>query len=194
MKNTDKEFQNKIAIITGGGTGIGKETTRALLAQGARVVINGRRENILLETEKELDPTGKTIAHVAGDAAQKATAEKLTATAVKYFGGVDILVNNAGVFKPKPFPGTYRGGFRRLFECGGESSVSCSAGGDSANAETRRRQYRKCRFDVGTDRGGRDAIQRLFRWEGWFARSHSKPGDRVLWEPNSGQCGSASSR
>jgi len=54
-----KDFENKIAIVTGGGTGIGKETARELLAGGAKVVINGRREEILRDAAHELDPGGK---------------------------------------------------------------------------------------------------------------------------------------
>lgn len=101
--NNHHEFENKTALITGGGTGIGKETAKALLAQGANVVINGRRENILQDTVNELDPSGKRIAWVAGDAGLKCTAHKMAVTANERFGGIDILVNNAGIFKPTPF-------------------------------------------------------------------------------------------
>jgi len=83
-----KDFENKIAIVTGGGTGIGKETARELLAGGAKVVINGRREKILRDAAHELDPGGKRIAWVAGDARQKPVAERLTAVAVERFGGL----------------------------------------------------------------------------------------------------------
>lgn len=96
-------FQNKVVIITGGGTGIGKEVARRFLAQGAVVVINGRRAEVLAQTATELDPTEKRLAVVAGDIGQRATAVHLTQTAVERFGGVDILINNAGIFKPTPF-------------------------------------------------------------------------------------------
>jgi NAD(P)-dependent dehydrogenase (short-subunit alcohol dehydrogenase family) len=96
-------FQNKVAIITGGGTGIGKEVARRFLAQGAVVVINGRRAQVLAQTASELDPTGERIAVVAGDIGQRATALQLTQTAVERFGGVNILINNAGIYKPTPF-------------------------------------------------------------------------------------------
>lgn len=103
MNYINKEFENKIALITGGGTGIGKETARALLNQGANVIINGRRENILQATAQELDPSGKHIAWVTGDVGLKSTAKKISAIAKERFGGIDILVNNAGIFKPTPF-------------------------------------------------------------------------------------------
>jgi NAD(P)-dependent dehydrogenase (short-subunit alcohol dehydrogenase family) len=99
----NNEFANQVAVIIGGGTGIGKETARALLAAGARVVINGRRERVLVDAAKELDPTGTRIVWVAGDAGRKATAQEVAATAVERFGGIDILVNAAGIFRPTPF-------------------------------------------------------------------------------------------
>ena len=96
-------FENKSVIITGGGSGIGKETARAFLEAGAKVMINGRREDILRETAHELDPTGINIDYVAGDIGKKQTAEILIQQTVDRFGGVDILINNAGVFNPTPF-------------------------------------------------------------------------------------------
>lgn len=98
-----KEFKNKVVLITGGGTGIGKDAARAFLRQGAKVVLNGRREKVLAETARELDPSGKNVATVAGDIGTKETSKRLVQTAVEKFGGVDILINNAGIFKPTPF-------------------------------------------------------------------------------------------
>lgn len=96
-------FQNKVALITGGGTGIGREVAQNLLNQGARVVINGRRAEVLNAAAQQLDPTGEHIATVAGSIADAATAREMVKTAVERFGGVDLLVNNAGIFKPTPF-------------------------------------------------------------------------------------------
>lgn len=96
-------FQNKVVVITGGGTGIGKATAQAFLERGAKVVINGRREKVLVETAKELDPTGDRIVTVPGDIGQVSVAQQLIQTTIDRFGGVDILINNAGIFKPTPF-------------------------------------------------------------------------------------------
>ncbi len=96
-------YQGKVAVITGGGTGIGKDTARLLLEKGASVVINGRRAEVLEATAKELDPAGTRVATVAGSIADRKVAKALVSEAVERFGGLDILVNNAGVFEPTPF-------------------------------------------------------------------------------------------
>ncbi len=96
-------FDNKVAIITGGGSGIGLETARALVAQGAKVVLNGRNAEKLEKAAHDIDPDGNATAIVAGDIGEVATSENLVALAKEKFGGVDILINNAGIFSPKPF-------------------------------------------------------------------------------------------
>jgi NAD(P)-dependent dehydrogenase (short-subunit alcohol dehydrogenase family) len=96
-------FQDKVAAITGGGSGIGKETASRLVAEGARVVINGRDKAKLESAARDIDPIGEKIAISVGDIADPATGQALVDTAVSRFGGLDILVNNAGVFNPKPF-------------------------------------------------------------------------------------------
>jgi NAD(P)-dependent dehydrogenase (short-subunit alcohol dehydrogenase family) len=96
-------FKDKVAVITGGGTGIGKAAVSALISEGAKVVINGRREDVLAAALRSIDPTGASSAYLAGDIGQPETSEKLVALAESRFGGVDILLNNAGVFAPKPF-------------------------------------------------------------------------------------------
>lgn len=97
------EFQEQVVLITGGGTGIGKEAAQRFLSQGARVVINGRRQDVLETAARELDPSGQKVAIAAGDIGRVETAKRLVDTARERFGGVDVLVNNAGIFKPTPF-------------------------------------------------------------------------------------------
>ena len=96
-------FPNKVVLITGGGTGIGKEAARSFLSAGAKVVMNGRREEVLTQTARELDPTGENVALAVGDISKLETSQRLVQTAKERFGGVDILINNAGVFKPTSF-------------------------------------------------------------------------------------------
>lgn len=96
-------FQNKVAVITGGGSGIGLETASRFAAEGAKVVINGRNADKLEEAARHIDAGGTSVATYAGDISSPAVAQGLIAKATETFGGVDILVNNAGVFAPKPF-------------------------------------------------------------------------------------------
>lgn len=96
-------LKNKVVLISGGGTGIGADAARSFHAAGAKVVLNGRREDALAQTATQIDPSGKTVAYVVGDIGQAETSQRMVATAVEQFGGVDVLFNNAGVFEPKPF-------------------------------------------------------------------------------------------
>ena len=95
-------FENKVAIVTGGGSGIGLEAAKRLYAEGASVLLNGRDEAKLRAAAVEIGEASR-VAIFAGDVAKVATSGALVETAEKRFGGVDILINNAGVFKPIPF-------------------------------------------------------------------------------------------
>ena len=97
------EFENKVVLITGGGSGIGKAAAARFLDEGANVVINGRNDGKLKEALVELDPDGSRVDSVAGNIADPAVGRELVRVAVERFGGVDVLVNNAGVFTPKGF-------------------------------------------------------------------------------------------
>jgi NAD(P)-dependent dehydrogenase (short-subunit alcohol dehydrogenase family) len=96
-------FEGKVVAITGGGSGIGKETAARFVAEGALVAINGRDAAKLEAAAHEIDPTGQKIVVSAGDIANPATGAALVEAAVSRFGKLDILVNNAGVFNPKAF-------------------------------------------------------------------------------------------
>ena len=68
------DFQDKVVVITGGGGGIGKAAARRFLAEGARVVLNSRRQAVLDQAARELDPRGQRVALFAGDASVPETA------------------------------------------------------------------------------------------------------------------------
>lgn len=109
-------FNGKVALITGGGTGIGADVAREFLRAGGRVVINGRREDVLRAAAQELDASGHDVAVVVGDIALPQTAQKMVEAAHERFGSVDVLVNNAGIFKPTPFLDTSEDDANRYFD------------------------------------------------------------------------------
>ncbi len=96
-------FKGKVAIVTGGSSGIGKEVAKRLAAHGASVILNGRNEAKLYSVASEISAEPGQVRFFAGDISKPATAVALATLAEKEFGGLDILINNAGVFKPKPF-------------------------------------------------------------------------------------------
>lgn len=90
-----KENGGRVAIVTGGGTGIGKAAALALLGDGWKVAIAGRRREPLDETAKE-SGAGDRVLAVPTDVTDPASVEALFAATVKAFGRVDLLFNNAG--------------------------------------------------------------------------------------------------
>src|SRR3984957_15761458 len=96
-------FKDKAAIVTGGGSGMGKEVATRFVAEGGSVVINGRNGPKAEAAAREIDPTGTRVAVHVGDISLPATGEALVKTAFDRFGRLDVLFNNAGIFAPKPF-------------------------------------------------------------------------------------------
>lgn len=93
----DLGIKGKVAIVTGGSRGIGRETARQFLEEGARVMICGRKAEALEQARAELARiTGGDIRAVVADMIKQADIERLVSTTVREFGRVDILVNNAG--------------------------------------------------------------------------------------------------
>lgn len=97
------DSSDKNVIVTGGGSGIGKEVARLFVSHGGNVVLNGRNEEKLAKAAHEIDSSGEHVLTVAGDISRPSTARELVRAAEDRFGGVDVLINNAGVFEPKPF-------------------------------------------------------------------------------------------
>lgn len=92
-------LKGKTALITGGGSGIGFDIAKCMVAAGAQVVITGRRESALQEAAAKL---GERAQFVVNDVAELDTLDQLVEQIETNYGPIDILVNNAGINMKKP--------------------------------------------------------------------------------------------
>ena len=87
-------FTNRVALITGGGTGIGRAVAKALVAEGARVVVTGRREEPLAQLVAEFPDA---VRYITTDVTEKGGPANAVRFVIEQFERLDILVNNAGM-------------------------------------------------------------------------------------------------
>lgn len=90
-------MQDKVAIVTGGGSGIGRATALAFAGAGAKVVVSGRRENEGYETVALIKKAGGQGTFIKGDVSNEADVEALVARTLSTYGRLDAAFNNAGV-------------------------------------------------------------------------------------------------
>jgi NAD(P)-dependent dehydrogenase (short-subunit alcohol dehydrogenase family) len=90
-------FEGKVALVTGGSSGIGRATALAFAAQGACVVVASRREEESAQTVREIAAAGGQALFVRTDVTQAAQVQALVARAVAEYGGLDYAFNNAGI-------------------------------------------------------------------------------------------------
>ena len=96
------QLNGKIALITGGGTGIGKGIGRAFAREGANLMIAARREEYLVSAAEEFRGLGSAVETVPTDVTDEAQVKTLFETVIDRFGRLDILVNNSGAFDGGP--------------------------------------------------------------------------------------------
>ncbi|AUX27537.1 3-oxoacyl-ACP reductase [Sorangium cellulosum] len=89
-------------VITGASSGIGLDLARRFLAEGSRLIVNGRDPEKLDRARRSLEGGARVVA-VPGHVGDRATARAVAAAAQEHLGGVDVLINNAGIFGVKPF-------------------------------------------------------------------------------------------
>jgi NAD(P)-dependent dehydrogenase (short-subunit alcohol dehydrogenase family) len=94
----EKILQGKVAIVTGGGTGIGEAISKKFAAQGARVIVCGLWDDPLDKVVAEIHSHGGEALSYKGDMSDENAAMDCVNFAVRTYGKLDILINNAGVF------------------------------------------------------------------------------------------------
>ena len=96
-------FEDKTALITGGGRGIGATTALMMLAEGGKVGIVDINEETMRKTLERAQSNGYDLNTFVGDITEKEQVERIIGDFVKRFGRIDILVNNAGIVISRPF-------------------------------------------------------------------------------------------
>jgi NAD(P)-dependent dehydrogenase (short-subunit alcohol dehydrogenase family) len=103
MALKSKPFSEQVALVTGGGTGIGRAFTEALSSAGARVLIASRSEDVLRKTADELNSAAgaERVFAYAFDVRDRGQCEAVVRQTVERFGALDVLVNNSGLAVPE---------------------------------------------------------------------------------------------
>jgi NAD(P)-dependent dehydrogenase (short-subunit alcohol dehydrogenase family) len=110
------EFTGKVVLVTGGTSGIGKETALAFAREGAKVVVSGRREAEGKAVVEAIRKAGGEGLFVQADVAKEADIKKLVDETVRKFGRLDVAFNNAGVEWTGPTTDATEADYRRVFD------------------------------------------------------------------------------
>lgn len=95
-----KRLEGKVAVITGGGKGIGFGLAKAFAREGSNLVITGRNEGRLVEAKEKLEKEyGVNVLPIAADGADEEAIKRVVSSAIERFGKIDTLINNAQVSK-----------------------------------------------------------------------------------------------
>src|ERR1700722_15980936 len=100
MRGRRMLLKGQVAIVTGGGRGIGRAIAKKFAAAGASVVVSARTEKEIEQVAREIQDAGGKAASVAGDVSREPDCEKIVREARNAFGAVHVLVNNAGLLGP----------------------------------------------------------------------------------------------
>ena len=109
-------FQNKVALVTGGTSGIGRATALAFAKAGAKVVIAGRRETEGAIVVAEIQAAGGEALFIRADVAVESEVRQLVERTVAAYGRLDVAFNNAGIEWAGPLGNASEADYRRIFD------------------------------------------------------------------------------
>lgn len=115
-KTMNLSFTNKVVLINGATSGIGKTTAIAFAKAGAKVVLSGRRENLGAEVVSEIHGLGGEALFVKTDVSQESEVAVLVEKTVAHFGRLDVAFNNAGVEGFSPVTEVTEAEYHRIFD------------------------------------------------------------------------------
>lgn len=119
-------WQQKVAVVTGGSSGLGRAIAAALAAEGARVVIAARHADTLDLAAAEISRSGSEVIPVAADITRQDDVDALIRTTIERYGRIDALVNNAGRSMRRAILDTTAEDFRQLMELNLIGLVRCT--------------------------------------------------------------------
>ncbi|MFT2927694.1 SDR family NAD(P)-dependent oxidoreductase [Enterobacter sp. HK-058-C-ECC] len=112
-----KKLHDKVAIVTGGSSGIGAAIARQLAADGAKVIVNYTSGNSRAgKVVADIEAAGGHAVAFAADVTRQADVRELIAFAIDHYGHLDIVVNNAGVYEFAPIEESTEARYRRQFD------------------------------------------------------------------------------
>ena len=139
----NKTFSGKVALVTGGTSGIGKTTAIEFARAGAKVVLTGRREKEGAQVVAEIKKLGGEAAFVRADVAKDADVKRMVDFTVDKFGRLDIAFNNAGVEWIGPLDQATEAEYRRIFDINVWGVLNSMRHEIPCHAEERRRRDRQ---------------------------------------------------
>lgn len=119
-------FLDKVVVITGASSGIGRACAQVFAAQGARVVLAARRNHVLQDLKKEIEDGGGKAEAVVCDVTKIDDCESLIRTAVDKFGQIDMLISNAGISMRANFEELDLEVIKRLMDTNFYGAVYCT--------------------------------------------------------------------
>lgn len=131
-------LEGKVAVITGGNSGVGAATAKLFAKEGAKVIITARRVGPLEEVAAAIREAGGEVLPVSTDISKKGDADKLVATAIEKYGKIDILINNAGVLEEglKPIDRFSDDDLDRIVEINQKGTMYCLRAATAEMAKT----------------------------------------------------------
>lgn len=120
-------LEGKVAIVTGGNSGVGAATAMLFAKEGAKVVISARRQAQLEEVAEKIKAAGGEVLSVVTDISKPEDARNLVAKTVEAFGRVDVLVNNAGILEAglKPIDRVLDADMDRIIDTNTKGTMYC---------------------------------------------------------------------